>query len=97
MVESRRMVVPVGNRLAQTNKVSDRDNAEVYRQRAAYLFEQYLESGKMPASSCFSALNSTLEKLTFEQLKRDGKVIGRCMSLEDVFRNLKENGKEKIY
>lgn len=97
VVESRRVIVPAGYRLAQSNQVSERDNAEVYRQRADYLYKQYLESGKMPSSSCFSALNSTLERLTYEQLKKDGKVAKRCLCLEDVFRDHKDNGKEKIY
>lgn len=97
VVESRRVIVPAGYRLAQSNQVSERDNAEVYRQRADYLYKQYLESGKMPCSSCFSALNSTLEKLTYEQLKKDEKVAKRCLCLEDVFWDYKENGKEKIY
>lgn len=95
VIESRRVITPVGNRLAERNQVSERDNAEVYRQRAEYLYCQYLANGKMAASSCFSGLNKMLELLTLQQLKKDGKTSEQ--TLEGAFRKLKENGVKKIY
>lgn len=95
VIDSRRVVVPVGNRLAERNQVSERDNAEVYRQRSEYLYGQYLANGKIVVSSSFSGLNKMLEMLTLQQLKRDRKTSAH--TLEDAFRELKKNGVKKIY
>lgn len=98
VVESRKKVVPVTHQLCESNKVSDRDMAELYRQRLDYMYKQFLESGKMPkCNASVASLSCILESNTFNQLKKDGKLFKGESNLEQVFMRMKADGEKEVY
>jgi hypothetical protein len=85
--------VPVTHQLCESNRVSDRDMAELYRQRLDYMHKQFLESGKMPkCNASVASLSCILESNTFSQLKKDGKLLKGESNLEQVFMRMKADG-----
>lgn len=98
VVESRKTVTPVSNQLCEKNQVSERDMAELYRQRLDYLYSKFMETGKMPKCNAnFASLNCILESNTFNQLKKDGKLLNGEKNLEQVFMRMQADGQKEIY
>ena len=98
VVESRKKVVPVTHQLCENNKVSDKHMEQLYRQRINYMYEQFLETGKMPkCNASVASLSCILESNTFNQLKKDGKRLRGENNLEQVFTRLKANGEKEVY
>lgn len=98
VVDSRQKVIPVQYRLEQRNKISERDTAEVFRQRADYCYKVYLETGKIPLSNAnYKNLNSLLEGYTIEQMRKDGKARKEEKTFEQIFIRHKRDGKKSIY
>lgn len=95
-LDRRRSRIPVSHQLAETNAVSDRDMAEIYRQRANYTYRQYLETGEICLAQ-MASLRRLFEGFVFQQMRKDGKVLKSERTIEDVFKRYRMNGEKNIY
>lgn len=96
VIDKRRSRIPVSHQLAQSNAVSDRDMAEIYRQRANYTYSQFLQTGEICVVQ-MSSLRKLFESFVFQQMRKDGKVLKSERTIEDVFKRYRMNGEESIY
>lgn len=97
IIAKRQVITPVTHQLSESNPVSDRDMAELYRQRADYLYRKYLETGRVSDIANISSLNKMFEKFVLTQLKNDRKASMADKTLDAVFEKYKLNGKSSIY
>ena len=97
VISSRQVIAPVTHQLRESNPVSEKEMAELYRQRANYLYRKFIETGKISDIANLSSLNKMFEGFIFDQMKRDGKVRINEKIMEDIFIRFRDNGKESIY
>ena len=97
VVSSRQVITPVTHQLSESNPVSERDMAELYRQRAEYLYRSYLDTGKVSGIANISSLNKMFEGFVLTQLKKDRMASMSDRTLDAVFEKYRINGKSSIY
>lgn len=96
ILDSRQKKIPVTHQLAASNPISDRDMAELYRQKANYNYSEYLQTGKIKTAE-LPSMRKLFEGFIFQQMKRDGKVQRNEQTIEDVFKRYRSNGEKVIY
>lgn len=97
VISSRQVITPVTHQLRESNPVSDKELAELNRQRADYLYRKFLNTGKMPDIAYISSLNKMFDGFVLSQLRKDRKASANDKTLLDVFEKYKKYGKESIY
>ena len=96
VVNARRNVIATTHRLESNNKYSENDINDMFRQKAEFYYQKFLETGFMPKSA-IKSLNSVIENLTLQQLVKDKKALPKERILLDVFNRYKIDGKKSIY
>lgn len=97
VISSRQVITPVTHQLRESNPVSNKELAELNRQRADYLYRKFLNTGKMPDIAYISSLNKMFDGFVLSQLRKDRKASANDKTLLDVFEKYKKYGKESIY
>lgn len=96
VLDSRQKRVSVKYQLAESNPISDKDMAELYRGKANYNYKKFLETGIIETSG-LKSLQQIFEGFIFKQMRKDGKVRINEKTIKEVFIRYRDNGKKVIY